>query len=337
MASWRVADPFELRSTPIQGTADAVRFPSRLLLAPMEGVTDRAFRDAVLDLGGVGGACTEFLRISVAPLSRKVVTRELGPRRDDTPVGVQIMAAGDEHVAESARRAEAAGAPFLDLNFGCPVKCVFGKGAGAALLEQPETIGRIVDAAVRAVRIPVTAKIRAGVNDDARLDDVVSAVAESGAAGLCIHARLRSDSYAAPARWDWIARAVEGARRSGTGMLVIGNGGVDVADDAQRMIDETSCDAVMIGRAAMRDPFLFRRSHGAAAATRTEALAFLRAYYEAMTGRPRYRLGRMKQLVRVFEAGDCFADDLELRGRLLRLTDADEFARELFGQETRAG
>ena len=314
-----------------------MQFPSRLLLAPMEGVTDRAFRDAVLDLGGVGGACTEFLRISVAPLSRKVVRRELGPARDDTPVGVQIMAAGDEHVAESARRVEAAGAPFLDLNFGCPVKCVFGKGAGAALLEQPETIARIVDAAARAVRIPVTAKIRAGVNDDSRLEDVVLAAANSGAAALCIHARLRSDSYAAPARWAWVTRAVEVARGTGTGMLVIGNGGVDAAADAQRMIDETDCDAVMVGRAAMRDPFLFRCSLGGAPAMRDEALAFLRAYHDAMTGRPRYRLGRMKQLLRVFEAGACFADDSGQRARLLRLTDAEEFARDLFEREIRAG
>ena len=122
-------------------------------------------------------------------------------------------------------------------------------------------------------------------------------------------------------------------------MRVIGNGGVDTAGDAQRMLDETGCDAVMIGRAAMRDPFVFRRTAGGAPATREEALAFLRAYHDAMTGRTRYRVGRMKQLLRVFEAGHVF--DEERRRRLLRLTDADAFARELFEQplerETRAG
>ncbi len=339
MASVRIDQPFTLASP----HGRSLTLPNRMLLAPMEGVTDRAFRGSVLDLGGVGAACTEFQRISVAPLSRRVLVRELGPAHPVTPVGIQIMAAEPDFVAVSAQRAERADAPFLDLNFGCPVRCVFGKGAGAALLDDPARIAAIVDAAVNAVAIPVTAKIRAGINDDSRLDEVIDAIGGTGAAGVTVHARLRSDSYAAPARWEWIRRVVARARASRTGagahpLRVIGNGGVEEQGDMQRMLDETACDAVMVGRAAMRDPFLFRRALGATPATRADALGFLHAYLDAMDGRSRYRIGRLKQLLRVYEAGALFGKDsivfgengAERRVRLLRTTDEDSFRALLF-------
>ncbi len=286
-----------------------VTFPRGMLLAPMEGITDRCYRDLLLDVVGAGGrgpggACTEFHRISSGAVPQKVFRRDLGdaPRRD-VPVGVQLMAAGTEHLARSVRNAVAAGARWIDLNFGCPVRRVFNKCAGSSLLADPATLGAIVAEAVRAAGVPVTAKIRAGIDDDALLDDVLNACAEAGAAGVILHARLRRDSYAVPARWEWIAHAV--SRLHPRGVAVIGNGGIDVARDVRRMLDETDCDGVMIARAAFANPWIFREAAGGPPATLGEATAFAAEYLRRLCppGGPVVPLARFKQLLRHFRAG----------------------------------
>src|SRR6185369_13806400 len=124
-----------------------------------------------------------------------------GAPRTDAPVAVQIMTPGVEHVAATVANAERAGAAWIDLNFGCPVARVCGKGAGSALLADPPLLGRIVAEAVAATELPVTAKIRAGVDDATRLAEIVDAAAEAGAAMLTVHGRRRVDSYADPANW----------------------------------------------------------------------------------------------------------------------------------------
>ena len=304
-----------------------VTFAAGVLLAPMEGVTDRCYRDLVLDVVGAGGrgpggACTEFQRISVAPLPRRVFRRELGdPPRSDVPVGVQLMAAGPEHVERTVANAVAAGAPWIDLNFGCPVRRVFDKCAGSALLAAPDALGAIVAAAARATDVPVTAKIRAGVDDDARLDDVLDACAAAGAAGVILHARLRRHSYAEPARWEWIARAAERLRPHG--VPLVGNGGVDGAGDVARMLDATGCAAVMIGRGALADPWIFRVARGGPPATFDEARSFALRYLDALcpAGGAAGPLARFKQLLRRCTAGGfdrVVAPDLP---RLLRERD----------------
>lgn len=302
----------------------AATFPRGVLLAPMDGITDRVFRDLVLDLGHAGGACTEFVRISTDPVARKVLRRELGaPPRRDVPVGVQLMAADPEFVAESVARADEAGAAFVDLNFGCPVKRVVNKCAGSALLADPGLLAAIVAAAVAATTLPVTAKIRAGIVDEAPLDEVLDACAESGAAAVTVHARLRRHSYADPARWEWIARAV--GRLRPRGVPVVGNGGIDRGADAARMRRETGCDAVMIGRATLADPFVFREACGGPAASREEALAFARAYLEALCppGASPAPLSQFKRLVAVFRAGGLFEGREDERRALLRSNDPD--------------
>jgi len=303
----------------------AVTFPTGVLLAPMEGITDRCYRDLALDLGSVGGACTEFQRVSVGVLPRKVFRRELGPPRADVPVGVQIMAAGTEFLAQSVRNAVLIGAPWIDLNFGCPVKRVVKKCAGSALLDQPDVLGAIVAEAVSATDVPVTAKIRAGVDDDALLGDVLDACADAGAAAVILHARLRRDSYAASARWEWIARATE--RLHARGIALVGNGGINAAGDVHRMLAETGCDGVMIGRAAFADPFIFREAAGGPAATFAEAHAFATRYLDAVLppgGNPR-AVARIKQFLLKYAAAGfdrAIAPDLQ---RLLREHDPAVF------------
>lgn len=321
MSQLTSADPLPTLSGP-RGLRE-VRFAAALLLAPMEGVTDRTFRGAVLDLGHVGAACTEFVRVSSAPVPEHVIRRSLGDPHPAAPVAVQIMAPGPEHLAETVENSERAGAAWIDLNFGCPVARVCGKGAGSALLADPPLVGRIVAEAVRATELPVSAKIRAGIDDASLLDEIVDAAASSGAAMLTVHGRRRVDGYGDPANWEWIAQAVRGWRARATGP-VCGNGGVATADDARRMLRETGCDLVMIGRGAIADPFVFREFAGGAPAGKDEAARFALRYADLIQpdAAAHRRLGRIKQLVRYYRAGGLFDGREEDRVRLLRAGDA---------------
>lgn len=303
--------------------AHKVRFRTSLLLAPMEGVTDRTFRGAVLDLGHVGAACTEFVRVSSSPVPEHVIRRILGDPHPGAPVAVQIMAPGTGHLAETVGNAERAGAAWIDLNFGCPVARVCGKGAGSALLADPALVGRIVSEAVRATLLPVSAKIRAGIEDTSLLDEIVDAAAGAGAAMLTVHGRRRVDGYGDPANWEWIAQAVRRWRTRATGP-VCGNGGVESPGDARRMMRETGCDLVMIGRGAIADPFVFREFAGGEPAGAGEAARFAIAYADAIQpdGAEHRRLGRIKQLLRYYRAGGLFDGREPERLRLLRAPDA---------------
>lgn len=305
--------------------ARAVSFRPAVLLAPMDGYTDRAFRDLVCGLGGVGGASTEFVRISSGPVPERVIRRELGRAAHGVPVGVQLMAPDAEFVAETVAAAEAAGAAWIDLNFGCPVKRVVNKCAGSALLAHPERLAEIVAAAVRATTLPVTAKLRAGVDDASRLDDVLDACAASGAAAVTLHARLRRNSYADPARWEWIADAAARLHARSPRVPLLGNGGVDGAADVARMLRETACDGVMVGRAALADPWIFREAAGGPAASRDEALAFARSYLDLLCppGAGRGWLPRFKAFLAPFRAGGLFDGREDARRALLRAQDPD--------------
>lgn len=296
-----------------------VTFARPLFLAPMEGVTDPCFRDLVINLGGVGGACTEFIRITQSPIPKRVVRRYLGALRADCVVGAQLMAAEETHVAQSARSAEAVGAAFIDLNFGCPVPVVFQKCAGSALLGKPEILSKIVSTAVQSVTTPVTAKVRAGIDSPAHLQEIVLSVAEAGAAMLTLHARLRIHSYAHPSTWEWIAQAKEILRKYNHPMPLIGNGSVEQVEDIDRMVKETGCDGVMIGRGALANPWIFACYHGRPAPSPKEAADFALRYTDAIEreyGANR-AFAKLKQLLRYYTAGGIIQNEEE-RKRLLR-------------------
>jgi tRNA-dihydrouridine synthase len=306
----------------------AVRFDPPVLLAPMEGITDTAFRGLVIGLGGVGsargvgGACTEFLRIAGAPLSVKAVRRALGDPAG-CPVGVQLMAAAPDHVAASVVAAEAAGAAFIDLNFGCPAPVVFDKCAGSALLAKPDALGAIVRAAVSATGLPVSAKIRAGIADASMLGEIVATIADAGAAMLTVHARLRTQAYSRPPTWEWIAQAREHLSRAGSAIPLVGNGGVDAPEDVARLRSETGCDGVMVGRAALARPFFFRELAGGSAPSPCESARFALRYHAAVAASKgeRCATARLKQLLRW--SGDAlFSGCDDARARLLREPEA---------------
>lgn len=305
------------RPLTIRGRTTALTFPDRTFLAPMEGITDQVFREVVIPLGGIGGACTEFVRISSTPVPPKVIRRYFGKPRTDVPVGVQLMAADADHLAATIRHAETLGAPWIDLNFGCPAAVVFSKCAGSAMLAKPEAMAEIIRTAVATTGLPVSAKMRAGIQDPGRLKEILLAVAEAGAAMITLHARLRIHGYHQPAHWEWIAEAV--ACINGR-VPLIGNGGVDTPEDLLRMFSETGCDGVMVGRAALADPWIFAVARGAAPADARQAARFVLAYADAVLAvrDPGVCLAKLKQLTRWYRAGGLFAQAEEQRTALLR-------------------
>jgi tRNA-dihydrouridine synthase C len=291
----------------------------------MEGITEPCFRDLVLarnDAGALGGAFTEFVRVSVSPIPRAVIARQLGPCGAAQPVGVQLMGNDLGHLARTAQNAVAAGAPLIDLNFGCPAKGAIAGCAGSALLRDPLALEKVVRAVVDAVPVPVTAKIRAGWNDASQVADLARAAEAGGANLLTVHCRTKLEAYCAEVDWARIARAVRAVS-----IPVCGNGGITSHSDLERMRRETGTAFAMVGRGALADPWLFS-GHSA---TGAEAVRFLLDYAEAMRERgglgPRGVAARLKQLLRFWTAGGLVATPAE-RSDWLRNPDPEQRLRD---------
>ncbi len=294
---------YDLHASP----AHTLPFTAASLLAPMEGVTEPCFRDLVLarnDPRALGGAFTEFVRVSVSPIPRAVLRRELGPLRFAQPVGVQLMGSDLEHLARTARNAVDAGAPLIDLNFGCPAKGAIAGCAGSALLRDPAQLERVVSAVVRAVHVPVTAKLRAGYDDASLLVELARAAENGGASLLTLHCRTRAEAYCDRVDWTRIARAVRAVA-----IPVCGNGGIATHADLARMRSETGAAYAMVGRGALADPWIFSGHR----ASRGEAARFLVEYADTMRERHQWPAGgigaRLKQLFRHWTAGGLVPDE----------------------------
>ncbi|MCA8979219.1 MAG: tRNA-dihydrouridine synthase family protein [Planctomycetes bacterium] len=295
-------------------------FTGPWLLAPMEGVTEPCFRELVLERNPpdtLGGAFTEFVRVVSEALPAKTLRKHLGPRRFPQPVGLQLMGADLAALAETARRAEESGAPLIDLNFGCPAKGALRGCSGSDLLRDPVRLEQTVKAVKEAVEsIPVTAKIRAGY-DHANDVEILARAAEAGGADLLtVHCRTRAEFYSEAVEWERIARAVRAVS-----IPVCGNGGVRTHADLERMRAETGCSYVMVGQAALGDPWIFSgRSVGAA-----QAADFLVAYADLLAERsgtrPARVTGRLKQLLARWTAGGLVED--EERGEWLSERDPE--------------
>jgi tRNA-dihydrouridine synthase C len=312
-------------------------FTGPWLLAPMEGVTEPCFRDLVLERNPpelLGGAFTEFVRVSRGPLPERVLGDHLGPRRYAAPVGLQLMGSDLAGLAETARRAVRAGAPLIDLNFGCPAKGALRGCAGSALLREPAELERVVRATVAAVPgTPVTAKIRAGYDDDRRLEDLARAAESGGAALLTVHCRTRAEAYCDEVDWSRIARAVQAVS-----IPVCGNGGAETHANLARMRAETGCDLVMVGRGALADPWIFSGHR----ASLEEAARFFLDYLERMESSgsfPQRRShARVKQLLGHWRTGGLAGAGPESpeRREWLRETDFERMLERLKGEAVAA-
>lgn len=229
-----------------------------LLLAPMEGVGDRAFRRAMAAMGGFDEACTEFMRVPmnahVVSLAKRYVASETYP----IPQAAQLMGSDPVLMAEMAQEVVKRGAPRVDLNCGCPSNTVTGKGAGSSLLKEPNHLYQVAKAMVEAVQVPVTAKLRSGFADIALFKENLLAAQESGIRFLTLHPRTKVDGYGPPARWDLIAEAKQLLK-----IPVVGNGDILTVENAVAMLNQTGCDALMIGRGSVINPFIFHeiKSH----------------------------------------------------------------------------
>jgi tRNA-dihydrouridine synthase B len=232
-----------------------LRIEDALVLAPMEDVTSAPFR-ALCRRHGADLVFTEFVSAEGLVRDNRKSTEKLRLLAEERPVGVQIFGERPEAMADAARRVVEESAPdVIDVNIGCPVRKVVQKGAGAALLRDLDLTERIVRAIVRAVPVPVTAKARIGWDAESiRVLELVRMLEANGVAAVAIHARTRAQGYGERADWRWIAAA----KRAVT-IPVIGNGDVVSPRDAVRLLEETGCDGVMIGRAAIGNPWIFRR------------------------------------------------------------------------------
>lgn len=234
----------------------------RLILAPMEGIADHTLRDILTRLGGIDLCVAEFVRVTHHLLTKRTflyTVPELargGCTRAGVPVRVQLLGSDPVCLAENAALAASLGAPGIDLNFGCPTPIVNRHGGGAVLLQFPEQIHTIVAATRRAVpkHIPVTAKMRLGLQDTSLALDCARAIEAAGADELTVHARTRDDRYLPPARWEWLALIRETVK-----LPVIANGEVWSPQDYQAIRQQSGCTDVMIGRGAVIRPDLMRR------------------------------------------------------------------------------
>jgi len=229
-----------------------VRIDPPLALAPMAEVTDTYYRSLIKELGGAGLVVSEFVSSEGLTRNNERSHQMLAFNENERPVAIQIYGGDPDRMDDAAAIVEAEGVDIVDVNMGCPVKNVVNSGAGSALLKDFDRAARIVEKIRRRVKIPVTVKVRKGWESDDVLP-LLQRFEEIGVAAIAVHGRTRNEAYTGASDWDYIAYV-----KSALKIPVWGNGDVKTAADAVRMFERTGVDGVMIGRAALHNPFIFR-------------------------------------------------------------------------------
>ena len=229
--------------------------PAGAALAPMAGVTDMPMRILCFEQGAAW-AVTEMISAKgylYAPENTRAIEELLRRDRSEGALGLQLFGKEPEFMAEAAARLSEQGFAFIDINMGCPAHRIVGNGEGSALMKTPDLAGKVIEATVRASRVPVTVKMRAGWDETCINAVELSVIAEqAGASALTIHPRTRVQQYSGHSDWNVIRQVKERVK-----IPVVGNGDVTNADEYERMIRETGCDAVAIGRGAQGNPWIF--------------------------------------------------------------------------------
>lgn len=231
-----------------------IEISGRAALAPMAGVTDAATRRLCAEFGAAY-TVTEMVSAKAIQYNYEKTAQLADTSRDEHPVFLQLFGSDPFDFGLAARKAEAFGPDGIDVNMGCPVPKVAGNGAGSALMKDPQKCAAIVAAIKRNTRLPVTVKIRAGWDGGHKnAVEVALACQEAGAAAITVHGRTRDQMYMGHADWDVIAQVKQAVE-----VPVIGNGDVVDGPSAARLLAETGCDMVMVGRGALGNPWVFRQ------------------------------------------------------------------------------
>lgn len=235
------------------GEIEFLGFP--VFLAPMEDVTDIGFR-LLCKQFGADMVYTEFVSSDALVREVKKTREKLTISDDERPVAIQIYGRDPDAMVEAAKICEEANPDVIDINFGCPVKKVAGKGAGSGMLKTPELMLEITEKVVKAVKKPVTVKTRLGWDDNSKIIvSLAEQLQDCGIAALTIHGRTRAQMYTGEADWTLIGEVKNNPRMH---IPIIGNGDIDSAEVAKKRFEETGVDAVMIGRASFGRPWIFR-------------------------------------------------------------------------------
>jgi tRNA-dihydrouridine synthase B len=277
------------------------------VLAPMAGVTDTVFRRFIRNLGGCGLIMTEFTSADgVLRAKDQKAKRYLHFYEDEHPISAQLFGSDPKVMAEAARMVEGLGFDLVDLNLGCPAKKVVKCNGGSGLLRDLPAIGKIFEAVRAAIKIPFTVKFRAGWDDENIVCVELAKMAEDcGLCAVALHARTREQGYSGAARWEWIAAVKQAVK-----IPVIGNGDIRTPADACAIVGQTGCDAVMIGRTAPANPWIFRQIEQYTASGRydepTEADRYqmIRTYFQMLIEEELPdAVGKMKQFASWFTHG----------------------------------
>lgn len=236
---------FYIREIPVYGD---------VILSPMAGFSDKPYRKICREYGSAM-SYTEFVSVDGILHGNETTRRMLDFHPDESPMVFQIFGNDIDKFEQAARILEPLGPDIIDINMGCSVSKVAGRGSGAALLREPDKIGRLFNRLTTVLSIPVTGKIRLGWNDESlNYLEVVKAMADNGASLVAVHGRTKAQAYKGQANWDAIAEIKQQAT-----IPVIANGDVKTAADIERIKQHTQCDGVMIARAAIGNPWIFQR------------------------------------------------------------------------------
>src|SRR6266700_2223470 len=282
------------------------------VLAPMAGVTDTVFRRFIRNLGGCGLIMTEFtsshgVRASMGSRKpTKTLKRYLAFEPEEHPISAQLFGADPEVMADAARVCQDLGFDILDLNFGCPVNKVVKCNGGSGLLRDLPLVETLLRTVRKSITIPFTCKFRAGWNDEELVMVEMARMAEDcGLQAIALHPRTREQGYSGKADWSRIAAIKDAVR-----IPVIGNGDIVTPEDAVRMVEATGCDAVMVGRTASSNPWIFRQIEQYLATgrydepTHRDRYDMMRTYYAMLLDRREDdATGRMKQFATYFTHG----------------------------------